>query len=245
MGKDGVAGARCTAIRGTAASAIGAVLAFCLACHHVGAQELNVNSWAEAGGDGIYLLHSELSLARAGMGVRPVASLGGYLVVGEGEAVWGANPMVGLRYRTDAGFVQVKLGWAFRDEIALAYFGGSDGGFQSAAQGEFWGDLYNAKGLVTYNWGGDYLWGQARMARRMADLAEGGSWGLGAELIFQSETTEPSGLVERFGATQVGPVIQWTPGAARPTFSFSGGWKRTEVGGGTDSWYLRAELSLL
>jgi hypothetical protein len=233
-----------SSIRGNAARWTAAVLALCLACHDVHAQVLGVNTSTEGGGDRLGLLRSELSLARAGMGLRPVASLEGYLVLGDGEGVWGATPMVSLWYRTDSGYVQAKLGWAFRDEVAVAYFGGSENGLHTGAQAEFWGDLYNAKGVVSYNWGGHYLWSHARLGRRIAELAEGGSLGLGVELIGQAEIRDPPAPLERFGAIQVGPVLQWTPGAARPTFSFSGGWKRTESGGGSDTWYLRAELSL-
>lgn len=230
--------------RRNAARRTAGVLAVCLACHDLQAQELLVNTSTEAGADRLGLLRSELSLARAGMGLRPVASVEGYILLGDGVAVWGATPTVSLWYRTDSGFIQGKLGWAFRDEVAVAYYGGSENGLHSGVHAEFWGDLYNAKGVVYYNWGGHLLWSHARLGRRMGELAEGGSLGLGVELIAQSETSGPPSPMERFSAVQIGPVLQWTPGAARPSFFFSGGWKEMEAGGGSDTLYLRVELSL-
>jgi hypothetical protein len=209
------------------------------------AQELGVRTAAEAGGDAVHLFSSKLSLARIGLGLQPLASTEAYLVLGDGGSTWGATPSVGLRYLGEAGYTQVEVGWAFRDELAVAFFGGSRSGFHTTVQGERWGELYDAAGSASYNWGGDYFRGQARLSHRVSELAEGGSVGVGAEVIYQAETRDPSTAVERARAIQLGPVLQWTPAAARPTFFFSGGWKRSEAGlARRSSAYLRAEVSL-
>jgi hypothetical protein len=224
------------------------VLAACLlALTRAGlvAQELGVNTSVEAAGDGLYVLFSEMGLARVGAGLRPVATLSAHLVLSDEASSWGAAPAAGLRYRGEIGFVQAEVGWAFRDERSVAYFGGRENGLHTSLQGEFRGDAYSATGVVTYNWGADYLWTHARVGRRLGELAEGGAWGLGAELVYQSEVVDPSPLVDGVRATQIGPVVQWIPGAARPTFWFSAGWKRSELGPpGENTWYVRGEVGL-
>jgi hypothetical protein len=217
-----------------------------------GAQQfdLTFSGSGETAGDEVHVLFSELGLIGAGLGLRPVASLGGFLVFSDGSSSWGVTPAAGLRYRTSAGFLQGKIGWAFRDSDATPFFGGRDNGLHTSAHAEFWGSAYNAQGIVAYNWGGDYLWSRARVGRRLGTLSGGGSWGLGAELIYQAETEGAAPGFEGFRSTQLGPVVQWAPRAAGASFALSGGLKRTEFDvttaqrGSNDTWYLRAEVYL-
>ena len=211
--------------------------------HGLQAQGISVSAAAEAAGDDVYVLFSELGWAAAGRGIRPVASLGGYLVFTEGDDSWGVTPAGGLRYATSSGFIQGQVGWAFREESGTPFFGGGDSGFHTSLHTEFWGDVFSAQGIASYNWGGDYLWSRGRVARRMGTLANGGSWGLGAELVYQAEAEERLPGVDGFSATQIGPVLQWTPREGGPSMAFGGGWKRTEFGDTSDSsWYLRGEI---
>ena len=213
------------------------------------AQSVALNAAAEAGGDEVHLLFSVLARVGEGTGWRPVGTIGGYLVLTEGENSWGLTPAAGLRYATDGGFLQGQVGWALRDEEGSPFFGGDESGLHTALHAEFWGEgTWSAQGLASYNWGADYLWSRARLARRLAALASGGGVALGGELVWQADTDDQTILgveVDGYQATQIGPVLQWTTRGGGPVLAFSGGWKNSAFGDvDDDTWYARAELYL-
>ena len=219
------------------------------AAGEVAAQDVSLSSAVEAGGDEVYLIFSELSAVAGGEGWRPVGSLAAYMVFTEGDDSWGVTPAVGLRYRAPGGFLQGKVGWAFRDEGGTPFFGGDDSGVHTSAHAEYWGDgTWSAQGIASYNWGSDYLWSRARLARRVATLDGGGAVALGGELVWQADTDDQlvQGVeVEGYEATQIGPVLQWVTSADGAVVSFSGGWKNNSVADfEEDTWYVKAELHL-
>jgi hypothetical protein len=218
---------------------------FALSATVASAQAIGFGAAGEAGGDDLHMASAELSLAAAGLGIRPFATLGGYMVFFDGGNSWGVTPTAGVRYVTDGGTIEGSVGWAIVEDLAVPYFRGDDSGFLGGIRTEFLGDVFTAEGIGVFNFGAKYLWSRGRLGRRMADMGTNGSWGLGAELVYQAQTEDPSPLIPAFQATQIGPVLMLTPRAGGASFAVSGGWKKTEAGLADEStWYARAEIQL-
>jgi hypothetical protein len=216
------------------------------------AQSIGFGAAGEAGGDDLHMASAELSLAAAGLGIRPFATLGGYMVFFDGgETVggsgnnWGVTPMAGVRYVTDGGTIEGSVGWAIIEDGAFPYFRGDDSGFLGGIRTEFLGDVWTAEGIGVFNFGAEYLWSRARLGLGLGNMGTNGSWGLGAELVYQAEADDPAPTINGFQATQIGPVLMLTPSAGGATFSLSGGWKKSDFGLTDEStWYGRAEIHL-
>jgi hypothetical protein len=212
----------------------------------VSAQDLSWSSAAEAAGDEVYVVFTEPSLLfGSGMGVRPLISVGAhYVVISDGDNSWGLTPAAGLRYQTDGGFIQGKVGWAIRpDEGGFDVFGGDESGLHTALHTEFYGDgTWGLQGIASYNWGADFLWSRARVTRRIAERSGGGGIALGAELVWQAVTDDDDVIDgNEYGATYIGPVLQFSgPGSI---WALSGGVKMTDPGD-DNTWYAKVELTL-
>lgn len=207
-------------------------------------RSLTIKAGGETGGQDIHLLNAEVGLVEEGMGFRPVGTLGAHMAFQDGRDNWGVTPAVGLRYRTDMGATQFKVGYAFRGDDGTAYFGGTNSGLYTALETEYWGvGTYWAEGSASYNVGGNYLNSSGRLGRNVARTGNGGSLGLGAEVGYQAETVDPTPQMQGLRATHVGPVVRWQTRADGPTVQLSGGWRETQLPTETDSdWYLRAEM---
>jgi hypothetical protein len=217
------------------------------------AQSITFAGAAEAGGDDLYLLFGELGVVAGGVGLRPVASVGAYGVFTSdnvsGNNAWGVTPAAGLRFVGDGGFVEGKVGWAFRKKSnTIGFFGGADDGFYSALQTEYWGDGdFNASGIVNYNFGAEYLWSRARLGKTIGSFGSSGSWGLGGELVWQGQTSDVSPGISGPKTTQIGPVLTFSTRDGGPSFSLGGGWKQNKVDLGTvtdseSTWYVKGEI---
>jgi len=129
------------------------------------------------------------------------------------EDAFAIAPSIGMRYQTEVGSTGVNVGYIFvseDDDIAGAPgspVGSSDGVFASF-QADYWG-RGEAIGqlLVSYNFGGEYLWSRAKGGVRIGGLSS--PLFLGAEGILQGGG---EGAVDTW-ALQLGPVImlQLTP----------------------------------
>lgn len=225
---------------------------FLLSVSGAAAQELSWSSSAETGGDDLNLLYTQVSITPGGLGWQPVGTLAAYWVGTDNSDTWALTPQVGMRYRADGGYVQAKVGYSFKNEDAIDFFGGGEDGVVTNAHGEYWGDgTWAAQGIASLNWGSDYLWSRARLLRRIADVGDGGGVSLGGELVWQGDMEEEEELIDdvlqtraKSSTIQAGPVLQWVSGGAS-IWALSGGWKQNSSGDFDDeTWYLKLELTI-
>ena len=129
------------------------------------------------------------------------------------EDAFAIAPSIGMRYQTEVGATGLHVGYIFvsgDEDVAIATgspVGSSDGVF-ATFQADYWG-RGEALGqlLVSYNFGGEYLWSRAKGAVRVGGLAS--PLFFGAEAILQGGGEGPV----KPWALQLGPVIalQITP----------------------------------
>lgn len=223
-----------------------AAVAVGLVSSDLSAQDLSWAFGAEAGGDEVYVLFGQPSLAFGTVpGLRPILSLGAHYVILDGGNSWGLTPTAGLRYQTSGGMIQGNVGWAIRgNERSFDVFGGSKSGLHTGVHTEFWGDgSWGLQGIANYNWGSDFLWSRARLTKRIAQRSSGGGVSLGGELVWQTQTDDDDLIAgNEYEATYIGPVLQLST-ASGMNWAFSGGWKHTQPGDNS-TWYAKVELAL-
>ena len=208
-------------------------------------QDLSWALAAEAAGDDVYVLYGQPSLSFGPeVGWSPDIGISAYHVWTSGADGWGITPQVGLKYRTDGGFIGGSVGWAIRDDVeGIDVFGGSDNGLHTSLHTEYWGSgTWGLQGIASYNWGSDNLWSRARVTRRVNSLQSPRAIALGAELVWQVADGGEGEDDNHYEATYIGPVLQLIqPGGV--TWALSGGLKSTQPGD-NDTWYAKVELYL-
>ena len=235
-------------IRTGAAATVAAAALMIGGARAASAQDLSWASAFEADGNEVYVVFTQPSLTFGTGTVRPSIMLGAYHVWTPGEDTWGLTPAAGLGYYTSGGLIKGTLGWAVRDDDngnEVDVFGGSNNGLHTGIQTEFWGDgEWGLQGLASYNWGSDFLWSRARVARRIMQSSSGGSTSLGAELGWQT-VADDGDLIDdnEYEATMIGPVLLFN----RPSgmsWALGAGVKLTEPGPDDSTWYAKVEMNL-
>ena len=119
-----------------------------------------------------------------------------------------------IRYGMPTGAVQLSAGYIFisGDEGLPGAPGGGEDGVITTLQGNYWGDdRTNAQAIASYNWGGEYLWTNARATRRVTEIG-GRGVNLGGELTFQGGLGGDDDLLpgtEEYQAWQAGVVAEY------------------------------------
>lgn len=217
------------------------------------AQDVNLILVGESGGDDVSIFLAEGQWAAGGIGMTPVVSLQTYLVTYDAGDVnastWAFTPAAGLRFGSQGGFFQGLVGYSFKQQSDLGagtYFGGAEDGVNITGHAQYWGTgAYGLQGIVSHNFGSEYLWSRARGTARVSD-GDAGSFHVGAEAGWQGELGDETLLDPNYSAVMVGPVLQWsTPNL---TALVGGGWKGIDDGaalsGDDSTWYIKAELVL-
>lgn len=217
------------------------------------AQGVNLTFVGETGGDDVSLFLAEGQWAPVPIGVSPVVSLQTYLVTADAGEVsastWAVTPAAGLRFGAPGGFLQGLVGYSFKrqgDVGAGTFFGGAEDGVNATAHAQWWGTgAVGLQGIVSHNFGSEYLWSRGRGTVRVSE-GDAGSFHLGAEAGWQGELGDESVISPNYSAVMVGPVLQWsTPNL---TGLIGGGWKGIDSEVALDdedsTWYMKAELVL-
>lgn len=177
-----------------------------------------------------------------GAGLAPEVGLQAYHLGfdagSENRTVWAVTPSVGASYRLPVGQVGARVGYSFQseDDGGVPVFEGEGGGsgVMASAQGNYWGPGPELQGIVSYNFGSDYLWSNAQALVPVAQVGPGSKLSAGGEVVWQGSTKSGGG-----NAIQLGPVVKLSTGH---NFSVNAGagWK-TFGGGSTrdDTWYAR------
>ncbi|HET7231859.1 MAG TPA: hypothetical protein VFJ16_17740 [Longimicrobium sp.] len=208
------------------------------------AAQANLTVYATAGVDGAET-HIELIGGTArfgGAGLAPEVGLQGYHLgydAGtENREVWAVTPSAGLSYRMSTGQVGARVGYSFQNEdVVTPVLEGEGGGsgVVASAQGNYWGAGPELQGIVSYNFGSDYVWSQAQALVPVASMgSSGGRLSAGGEAVWQGSTDSGGG-----NAVQLGPVLKLSTGH-NFSVNVGGGWKH--FGGGStrdDTWYAR------
>ena len=133
----------------------------------------NLTVYGTAGLDGNDT-HIELLGATArfgGLGLAPEVGLQGYHLgydVGTGSrSVWAITPSAGASYRMPVGQVGARVGYSFQnkdasDGVPIIEGEGGGSGVVASAQGNYWGPGPELQGIVSMNFGSDYIWTQAQ-----------------------------------------------------------------------------------
>jgi hypothetical protein len=215
-------------------------------------QDLSWSFSGEAAGDKTYVLFGQPTLLFGpSQGLRPFVNAGAHVVWSDNGAgsttSWGVTPAAGLRWQDTGGFIEGERGWAFAgDQNKFDPFGGGKSGFYTGAHVEYWGSgAYALQGIANYNWGAKFLWSRAQALARVAQNSSGGATSLGARLTWEAQTDSKILSANRYQATYLGPVLQFS--SAKMTTGLSAGWKHnhpTVVGRKTNTWYVSADLYL-
>lgn len=232
------------------------------------AQGVDIVLVGETAGDDVSLFLAEGGWHGGGLGLQPVVSLQTYVVTHDVDVagqdgdrtIWSVNPMAGLRYQASGGFVQGKLGYAFKDDDegdddVTPFFGGAEDGVTASGHAEWWGDgPFDAQGIVAHNFGADYLWSRLRGTLRLID-SPSGDFHAGLEGGWQGEIS-PDEIVDgvtrpTYRAFMLGPLVKWS--STNVIGVIGGGWKDvdTDVNDGVtpdddeSTWYARVELVLM
>lgn len=251
----------------TLVSAAAAVMAVAVSAP-LSAQGLTVTFVGEAAGDDVNLFLGEGTWAAGAGGISPVASLQTYLVTfdagnAETGSIWSVTPAAGLRYGMGGGFLQGTVGYSFKqrlDDIDTVlperastqnFFGGAEDGIVVTGHLQWWGTgAFGAQGIVSHNFGSDYLWSRGRGTVRVSD-SPSGDFHVGAEAGWQGEMGDNdivNGVeVPAYSAVMAGPIVQWS--TENVTAVFGGGWKGIDQAvapeGEDSTWYIKAELVLI
>ena len=137
------------------------------------------------------------------------------------------TPSVGLQFRVPDGAIQGTVGYNFTsgDVANNLNVGVPGGGVNSpvlAAQGNYWGGIFEHEGIVAYTTKNQYLWSRVRLAARPMPMTP---VYLGGEFIYQ-------GTADFGHRYQVGPTINFH---VTPNFHFGvdGGLRWNSVAGST------------
>ena len=232
-------------LRGLLSAVAGGLLAIGLTAMPASAQ---FGAWSfvavgETAGDDISLVLGEVSAFRAGTGLMPVLALQSYYVDHPGGSTWSVEPQLGARDQTTGGFLQGKVGYAFKDEAeGVSFFGGDESGISTSAHVEYWGTgAFGLQGIVAYAWGSEYYWSRARGTARVYDGLTG-DVNVGAELAWQGETDDDP-LIDEYNSTQYGPILQWVADRGAWIAVLGGGVKEDDFAD-ENTWYAKLEFVL-
>ena len=203
----------------------------------------NLTVYATAGGDGnetnIQLVGGTARFG--GLGLAPEVAVQGYHLGFDtglgGREVWAVVPTAGASFRTPAGQVGARVGYSFQsdDDGGVPLFEGVGGrsGVVMNAQGNYWGPGPELQGIVSYNFGPDYVWSQAQATVPILPVSPG-TLRLGAEVVGEGVTSGGGG-----SAFSVGPLVKWSSGR---NWSLNAGVGGKFYGGDTgrdDTWYAK------
>jgi hypothetical protein len=175
-----------------------------------------------------------------GAGWAPEVGLQGYRLgfdAGtDNRTVWAVTPSVGASYRLPVGQVGARVGYSFQsdDGGGVPVFEGAGGGsgVVADAQGNYWGPGPELQGIVSYNFGSDYLWSNAQALVPVAQVGPVAKLSAGGEVVWQGSTRSGGG-----NAIELGPVVKLATGH---NFSVNAGAGWKHFGGGStldDTWY--------
>jgi hypothetical protein len=219
----------------------------------VSAQDLAWSFAGEAAGDKTYVLFAQPEVVFGSVpGWRPSIQLGGHVVWFDtptgSDNSWGLTPAVGLRYQDSGGFFGGTVGWAIAgDENSFDPFGGGDNGLYTGLHAEYYGSGdWGLQGIADYNWGAQFLWSRAQILKRISQRSGGGGVSLGARLTWEADNDGDIPSDDRFQATMIGPVLQFS-NAKGGNWTVSGGWKHSQPEStfiDNDTWYAQVDLYL-
>jgi len=209
-------------------------------------QELTAYGVGALDGDETNILLLGATARPAGNGLLPVVGLQVHrlqyesagLTDDESVTVYGVTPSVGLQYRGTGGAVEARVGYSFQDadeDAAVPIIEGEGGqsGFVTLLQANAWATRPELQGVVSYNWESEFVWSQAQAVLPVANL-DPGNLGVGAELIYQTQTGDGD-----YSAWQYGPVIRFSNGR-NFNVTLGAGVKDSDVGDNT--YYARLTL---
>lgn len=227
-----------------------AVLAAALAAP-AGAQEGTVYLTGSVDGNQTGIGLVGVSVRGSGFGLQPVGVLQAYylqyqvptgLDADESVSVVGIQPQIGAGWYGLGGSVEGRVGYNLvsgqddddtgegEDPVLEGEAGGS--GFTTTLQAQTWATRPELFGLVTYNWGAEYLYSQAQAVVPLGRI------GVGAEAVWQQQTgndDDVAGTVN-YQSTSFGPVLRLGLGT-ESAVTLAGGYKDDNVRDPT--WYAR------
>lgn len=225
-----------------------AVLAAALAAP-AGAQEGTVYLTGSVDGNETGIGLVGVSVRGSGFGLKPVGVLQAYylqyqvptgLENDESVSLVGIQPQVGLGWYGLGGSVEGRVGYNVvsgqdddgdeEDPDAPVLEGEAGGsGFTTTLQAQTWATRPELFGLVTYNWGAEYLYSQAQAVLPLGRI------GVGAEGVWQQQTGAEEGATN-YQSISAGPVLRLGLGA-ESAVTLAGGYKDDNVRDPT--WYAR------
>jgi hypothetical protein len=150
-----------------------------------------------------------------GLGLAPEVGVQGYHLgydVGTtgNRDTWAVVPSAGVSYRLPVGQVGARVGYSFQSNdsggVPVLEGVGGGSGVVLDAQGNYWGPGPELQGIVSYNFGPDYLWTQASATVPVLPMPPG-RLSVGAEVVGEGVTSGGSG-----SAFSVGPLVKWSSG---------------------------------
>lgn len=214
------------------------------------AQEATVYGVAGYDGDETNIQLVGGTVRAAGRGLKPVVGLQayrlGYESGTESTTVLAVTPSVGAEYRGAGGSVGARVGYTFQSReddqegVDAPFIGGEGGrsGIVTSVQANTWSTPAELQGIASYNWESEYAWTQAQAVVPVARLRTG-TVGLGAEAVFEGQTSSDNG--SEYRAFQVGPVLRFNNGRSF-LVTLSGGYKSTNVEDRDDTYYTRLSV---
>jgi hypothetical protein len=214
-----------------------------------GAGELSAQDVTVYGTAGVDGNHTNIELVGGsarfgGLGLAPEVGLQGYHLgfetVGGNRDTWAVVPSAGVSYRLPVGQVGARVGYSFQSNdnggVPVLEGVGGGSGVVVNAQGNYWGPGPELQGIVSYNFGPDYLWTQAQATVPVLPMPPG-RLSLGAEVVGEGVTSGGSG-----SAFSVGPLVKWSSGHNWSVSAGAGG--KFYSGGATrdNTWYAHVGL---
>lgn len=217
--------------------AAGAALAFVVPA---GGQQISYSVYGGVSFDG-YESNIQIigaSVRPAGTGLRPMAGLQAYRLGFDAGGTQGSTdvlavtPSVGAGYFTEAGQVNLMVGYAFVNEETNTFFGGGGGqnGLTTAVQGGYWGMDPDIEGVAAYSWEPDYLWTNLVIAQPVL-FRESGTLSVGADGVWEGQMVD-----DGFRAFSVGPAVRWS-NDRNFGVTVAGGYR--DADGRDPTWYVR------
>ncbi len=196
------------------AMALVAVVGGVAAAGSLNAQDLTVYGTAGVDGNSTNIQLVGGTMRIGGLGLAPEVGLQGYRLgydAGtENHTVWAITPSAGASFRMPMGQVGARVGYSFQsdDNGGAPVLEGAGGGSGAViqAQGNYWGPGPELQGIVSYNFGPEYIWTQAQATVPVLPLPPG-RLNAGAEVVWEGRTSGGGGH-----AFEVGPVVKFSSG---------------------------------
>jgi predicted porin len=217
------------------------------------AQEATLYGVAGADGDDTNIVLAGATVRPAGAGLRPVVGLQAYRLgydrggTDGSTQVLAVTPSAGLEYRGSGGSVGGRVGYTFQSadddngtDVDAPFIGGEGGrsGIVTSVQANTWSTPAELQGIASYNWASEYIWTQAQAVVPVARVSAG-TIGVGAEAVFQGETSNDGGSAYR--AYELGPVLRFNNGRSF-LVTLSGGLKSTNVEDRDNTYFARVSV---